>query len=256
MLNSHQQEKVIAAFREGNLRVRSVSPEGVVQWKPIFRAFKAENLDHETIWRVTTELGSSVVTGGHRVYVSPEDCVDAENLRPGMQVLCVRDEKPVCLSISKIERIETRSTMYDLEVEGNHNLVLHNSSIVGHNSPDRNYSFRPPLQEGVVDKFNRVFGQLWQDYELKVYLESALEMWNAMPPETEGIFDLDQLCAQKPTWRAYVIWGAMQYALLALSVNMVADEFSIAGEQQVRIYLPGGETVDLGIEDLYDILNE
>lgn len=255
MLTPQQQEKIVSAFQAQKLLVRSVSPTGHVQWKPILRAFKAHNLWPETIWRLTTPVGYSTVTGGHRIYLAPEECIDAERLRPGDHVLCSLGDQIVHLPVLKVELLGQRSEMYDLEVQDNHNLVLHNSAIIGHNSPDRNYSFRPPLQEGVVNKFNRVFGQIWQDYELKVYLESALEMWNAMPPETEGIFDLDQLCAQKPTWRAYVIWGAMQYALLALSINWVAEEFSVAGEQKVSVYLPDGVPVDLALEDLWDIIH-
>lgn len=99
------------------------------------------------------------------------------------------------------------------------------------NNPDRNYHFRPPEQEGVIKKYNRVFGYIWEDHELLCYLEMALDWFNAMPPETEGIRTLNDLCARKPVWRTFILWGAAVHALFALSINWVHDEFdySIGG---------------------------
>jgi len=99
------------------------------------------------------------------------------------------------------------------------------------NNPDRNYHFRPPEQEGVVKKYNRVFGYIWEDHELLCYLEMALDWFNSFPPETEGIRTLNNLCQQKPAWRTFILWGAAVHALFALSINWVADEFdySIGG---------------------------
>lgn len=99
------------------------------------------------------------------------------------------------------------------------------------NNPDRNYHFRPPEQEGVIKKYNRVFGYVWEDYELLCYLQMALDWFNAMPPETEAIFNLNILCSRKPVWRTFILWGAAVHALFALSINWVHDEFdySIGG---------------------------
>lgn len=98
------------------------------------------------------------------------------------------------------------------------------------NNPDRNYHFRPPEQEGEIKKFNRVFGYLWEDYELLCYLQMSLDWFNSLPPAT-GISTLNMLCQQKPEWRTFILWGAAVHALFALSVNWVADEFdySIGG---------------------------
>ena len=99
------------------------------------------------------------------------------------------------------------------------------------NNPDRNYHFRPPEQEGTINKYNRVFGYIWEDHELLCYLQMSLDWFNSYPPETAGISTLNQLCAQKPVWRTFILWGASVFALLALSINWVADEFdySIGG---------------------------
>jgi hypothetical protein len=98
------------------------------------------------------------------------------------------------------------------------------------NNPDRNYHFRPPEQEGEIKQFNRVFGYLWEDYELLCYLQMSLDWFNSLPPAT-GISTLNMLCQQKPEWRTFILWGAAVHALFALSVNWVADEFdySIGG---------------------------
>lgn len=99
------------------------------------------------------------------------------------------------------------------------------------NNPDRNYHFRPPEQEGVIKKYNRVFGYVWEDYELLCYLELSLDWFNSLPPETESIRTLNDLCQRKPVWRTFILWGAVVHALFALSVNWVHDEFdySIGG---------------------------
>lgn len=99
------------------------------------------------------------------------------------------------------------------------------------NNPDRNYHFRPPEHEGTINAYNQVFGYIWTDEELICYLEIALDWWNSFPPETEGLYNLDILYRQKPAWRTAVLWGAMVHALMALSINWVADEFdySIGG---------------------------
>jgi hypothetical protein len=115
------------------------------------------------------------------------------------------------------------------------------------NNPDRNYHFRPPEQEGVVKRYNRVFGYIWEDYELIVYLQAALDWFNAFPPETEGIRTLNDLCARKPVWTTFILWGAMVHALMALSINWVADEFD---------YSIGGISMSIDKSSKYESLKQ
>jgi hypothetical protein len=98
------------------------------------------------------------------------------------------------------------------------------------NNPDRNYHFRPPAHEETIRQFNRVFGYIWEDEELGEYLLRSLDMVSAAPPLTP-IPSFDILLRDYPNWRTLVINGAMMYALLALSINWIADEFdySIGG---------------------------
>jgi len=99
------------------------------------------------------------------------------------------------------------------------------------NNPDRNYHFRPPEHEGTIGCYNQVFGYIWEDEELLCYLELALDWWNIFPPETESLHSIDKLIQTKKAWKTPILWGAMVHALMALSINWVADEFdySIGG---------------------------
>lgn len=98
------------------------------------------------------------------------------------------------------------------------------------NNPDRNYHFRPPTHEETIRQFNRVFGYIWEDVELKEYIERALDMVMAYPPRTP-FAGVDQMVRQWPDWRTVLLTGAMIHALQALRINWVADEFdySIGG---------------------------
>jgi hypothetical protein len=120
--------------------------------------------------------------------------------------------------------------MYDLTAADWHNFVLHRSGILVSNSPDRNYHFRPPAHEETIRQFNRVFGFIWEDEELVEYLEEGLDMVIAAPPRTP-FNGIDQLAQQRPEWKTLVLTGAMIYALNALRINWIADEFdySIGG---------------------------
>jgi len=242
------------AFHDGKLLTRSVSMEGVVEWKRVIRTHRAE-VGPETIWRLTTQQGSSIVTGGHRVYLTSTTAVDAETLRVGDLVLCLVGGKAEQQPLLGVQQEPTREVMFDLCVEGNHNLFLANSTICAHNSPDRNYHFRPPEQEGVIKRYNRVFGYIWEDHELYAYLEMSLNWWNSMPPETEGMSSLNLLCQQKPGWSTFILWGAAVHALFALALNWAADEFSISSREMVKVYLPDGRALDVSMGDLWEIIH-
>lgn len=98
------------------------------------------------------------------------------------------------------------------------------------NNPDRNYHFRPPEHEADIGAYNRIFGYVWEDVELKVYLERALDWWDMFPPRT-FIGSIDKLVSENPNWRTAMYYGAMMFALMALAINWVHEEFdySIGG---------------------------
>jgi len=230
MLSDAQKEKITRAFQEKALCVRSVSPEGHSEWKRVVQTHRAE-VPWEDIFEAETEGGSFTLTRGHRVFVTPVVKESMEDLKEGSTVTGVREGKVVEIPLRGVKRVAYRRFMYDLTAEDWHNFVLHTSGVLISNSPDKFYHFRPPEHEGRIGKFNRVFGQIWEDEELLVYLQTALTDWNAKPPETESLCTLDALCAHKPVWTGYIMTRAMFYALYALAINWVADEFdySIGG---------------------------
>lgn len=108
--------------------------------------------------------------------------------------------------------------------------------------PDRNYHFRPPAHEETVNQYNRVFGFIWEDEELKEFLERALDAIIASPPRTP-FANLCSLCQIRPEWKTLLLTGAANYALLALMINWVAEEFD---------YSVGGISLNLDKSSKYE----
>lgn len=218
-----RREKLRAAFAKGVLRVRSVSPDGLVSWKRVLGVHRAE-VGAERVRQLSTAKGPAVMTAGHRVYVSPTSKIEADRISTtalGLEGL---------VSVQSNVDVGTRRFMYDLTAEDWHNFVLHRSGLVVSNSPDRNYHFRPPTHEATINQYNRVFGYIWEDAELVEYINRALDMVSAAPPRT--VFrSCDQLMQCYPEWRTLMLNGAMMHALMALTINWIADEFdySIGG---------------------------
>lgn len=222
MLEPAQSEKIRAAFASGKLRVRSVSPQGEVAWKRVLDVSRAA-VGPEKILEVTTSKGIAVLTAGHRVFLTPQDKLESCELRAGHQI-----EGGVV--VEGVRQLSNRQFMYDLTAEDWHNFFLHRSGMLVSNSPDRNYHFRPPAHEATIRQFNQVFGFIWEDSELQEYLQRSLDMISAAPPRTP-FRTCDQLVACYPEWRTLMLNGAMMHAILALTLNWIADEFdySIGG---------------------------
>lgn len=230
MISSQQRERVLSAFLRGTLRIQSVSPGGVVEWKRVVHVQRAE-VPWETIIESFTAFGPFVLTAGHRVFLTPTRKEEARKLCTGDCLLGVGEAGEIIHPMFRYRHeLPRRRFMYDLTAEDWHNFVLHRSRVVISNSPDKFYHFRPPEHEGRIGKYDRVFGQIWEDAELKEYLEWALDELNMMPPLT-GVSTLEQLVSQKPSWRYALRWAAIIHALFAISLNWVADEFdySIGG---------------------------
>ena len=110
------------------------------------------------------------------------------------------------------------------------------------NDPDRNYHFRPPTHEETIRQYSRVFGFVWEDDELVEYLESSKDMISLAPPLTP-FGDLDSMCSQYPAWKTLLLTGAMFWALQALRINWISEEFS---------YSIGGVSLDLDRSSKYE----
>ena len=252
MTSQEQAQKISDAFKKGKLSIKSMDTQGNFSWEQISKAHKNPT-PIEPIYRITTEQGKQLtVTGGHRVYMSPQLCIPAEELSVGLSLQTSQGTT----KISHIEVIENRPFMFDLTVEGNHNLVLGVSDVVVHNCPDKFYKFRPPEHQANIGAYNQVFGQVWEDEEYLEYLERALDWWNMQPPETEDLSNLDQLVANKPAWRTPILQGAIQFAAMALQANWIVDEFSVRGDTDLEVLLPSGEKVKLTIEELHEIIKQ
>lgn len=119
-------------------------------------------------------------------------------------------------------------------------------------NPARNYKFQPPTSESTLNKYNRVFAYIWEDEELVEYMERAVDFINLSPPQTHW-HTIDQMVSAKPAWRQMILMGAISHAAMALAFNWVQEEFSLAGDEQVTVTLPGGRDVVVSIEELYNI---
>jgi hypothetical protein len=97
------------------------------------------------------------------------------------------------------------------------------------NNPDRNYRFRPPATEKFIQGQTQVFGFLWEDEELLEYIYMAINDFNTVPPVT-GI-DISNLWSSEVRWKGTVLLRASWYALRAVALNWIVDEFdySISG---------------------------
>lgn len=136
---------------------------------------------------------------------------------------------PIHQAVQEFEVIDkvTLMTPYtDCELD----LVRRLRTMLRDNNPDRNYRFRPPAHEETINQFNQVFGFIWEDAELKEFIERSLDAVSAAPPRT-SFGSVESLVQTYPEWRTLLLTGAAAYALLALMINWISEEFdySIGG---------------------------
>jgi hypothetical protein len=247
----------------------------LVEWKRIFAVNRAE-VPWETILMGSTVKGPFVLTAGHRIFITPTEKITMEEAcrsGTGGGLLCVAlgeesdplpgdwggDPRVGYRLMRQCGEVEHRQYMFDLTTEDWHNFVLVRSGLVVSNSPDRNYHFRPPEFEADIGRFNRVFGQIWQDDELLEYCERALDWYNQFPPFTgNSITSLDLLVSQMPTWRTAILWGAIAHACFAVALNWVADEFdySIGGVSLTIEKSSKYESLKQNAESMFDKATE
>lgn len=137
-----------------------------------------------------------------------------------------------------IDRITVGLTLNDGEAD----LVRRLRTVLRDGNPDRNYHFRPPAHEETVGQFNRVFGHIWEDGELVQFLEMSMDAISAAPPRTP-FQSISTMSQWRPEWRTLLLTGAANYALLAMMINWIADEFS---------YSIGGVSLDIDKSSKYE----
>lgn len=243
-------ERVSSSGVDGTLEIQSISPQGEVVWKPVTHVLRHETPDVD-IYRCETSYGCFITTSNHRVFTSPTEKTEMEDLVKGDALQAIVDNTSTKLPLLSKTQVESRKYMYDLTVADWHNFVLHTSKVVVSNSPDRNYHFRPPNGEGTINCYNQVFGYIWEDAEFEAYLRIALDKWNMQAPATPEMCDIETLCRRNPPWKAALLWGALVNAAQALAYNWVSEEFSIQGNSCIRVYTPDGHVHHLTIEELY-----
>jgi len=109
--------------------------------------------------------------------------------------------------------------------DANTDALIHSLRILlRDNNPDRNYRFRPPATEKFIQGQTQVFGFIWEDEELLEYIYFAIDDFNTNPPVT-GI-QLSNLWGTERRWRGTILMRAVYYALRAIALNWILDEFS------------------------------
>jgi hypothetical protein len=126
----------------------------------------------------------------------------------------------------------------DIEMD----LVRRLRTVLRDARPDRDYHFRPPAHEETVGQFNRVFGHIWVEEELLQFLEMSMDAIIAAPPRTP-FQSISTMSQWKPEWRTLLLTGAANYALLAMMISWIADEFS---------YSIGGVSLDIDKSSKYE----
>jgi hypothetical protein len=120
------------------------------------------------------------------------------------------------------------------------------------NNPDRNYRFRPPASMKFVQGQTQVFGFIWEDEELLEYIYMAIDDFNTYPPVTDLI--VDNLWGSERRWRTAILLRAAAFAMFAIALNWIADEFSIKSDELIRIQDKDGNEYALTAKELFDLL--
>jgi hypothetical protein len=132
--------------------------------------------------------------------------------------------------VQEFQVIDRNQTAPSIFSAGMTDLIRRLRILLRDNDPDRNYRLRPPSREGTISQFNRVFGFIWEDYELDEYIQRSLDMISASPPRTP-FASVEQLLQFRREWTTLLLTGAATFALRALMLNWIADEmdYSIGG---------------------------
>jgi len=139
--------------------------------------------------------------------------------------------------------------------DSNLDALIHSLRIIlRDNNPDRNYRFRPPAREKFIQGQTQVFGFIWEDEELLEYIYMAIDDFNTRPPIT-GL-EVADLWGSERRWRTAIILRAAAFACFAITMNWIADEFSVKGSERVTVYDKDGNDYSLTMRELFDIICE
>lgn len=88
------------------------------------------------------------------------------------------------------------------------------------NNPDRNYNFRPPTDQAVIQGFTSKARFIWEDYELEEYLQDGVNRVCLYPPAQSFLIE-----TIPQNWDTLVLMSAAWFALFALTTNWIEEEF-------------------------------
>lgn len=114
------------------------------------------------------------------------------------------------------------------------------------NNPDRNYRFRPPNTEKFLQAQTETMGYVFTDDELYETLLMSVDQLNMWPP-VEG-YTLSNL---PDRYRTCVLQAAAAHACRAVTLNWIADEFSIIGSENVVVRDGTQKEYTLSMESLF-----
>lgn len=131
---------------------------------------------------------------------------------------------PVYQSVQEFNIVGS-SVITSVTGDMNFDTLIHSLRVLlRDNNPDRNYSFRPPASMKFVQGQTQVFGFIWEDEELIEYIYMAIDDFNTYPPVTALI--LAGLWGSERRWRTAILLRAAAFAMFAIALNWIADEFS------------------------------
>lgn len=131
---------------------------------------------------------------------------------------------PVYQSVQEFN-VVGQAVVTSITGDENFDALIHSLRVLlRDNNPDRNYRFRPPASEKFIQGQTQVFGFIWEDEELMEYIFMAIDDFNSRPPVTD--LTLAGLWGGEKRWRTTVLLRAAAFAMFAITLNWIADEFS------------------------------
>lgn len=234
------------AFLDGKVEVQSVTRNKVIEWKPVTDVMQHE-VSNKKQYKVEIEGGVfCTTTEDHSLFIDRDSYIEeykTGDLNVGDPLVFVESDNVISRKVNKKDLVPSETHMYDLSVKDNENFIL-KSGVLAHNS------FRPPASEKFIQAQARVFGYIWEDYELYEYLLMAVDFFNTAPPVT-GI----SLLNTPERWRAVVLLKAASLACGALALNWIVDEYSLVGDEKIEVKDEQGVCHTVSMSELYTIVH-
>lgn len=248
-MNLQDRHQIYNAFLNGSLEVQSVSRGREIQWKTITDVMK-HDVSNKDQFKINVGRTECSITCDHSLFKETLEGIEAvktNDLVVGDNLIFIDNNSVQTIKLIDKIQISPMKYMFDLSVQDNENFILE-SGLLAHNS------FRPPAKEKFIQGQTQVFGFIWEDEELLEYIYMAIDDFNTRPPIT-GL-EVADLWGSMRRWRTAIILRAAAFACFAITMNWIADEFSVKGSERVTIYDEDGNDYSLTMRELFDIICE